>query len=548
MARVDRDANGVMTFVDDDGTTSQMQDTDPGALELYQTFNSRQFGGEDAAARPEPQGAGLAAPPPAPNTALLPDALQGASGAGEDMLQAHPGQALQGRPMLTPGVQPMPPAPAQPPAVQFGAEQFQRPIQGDLNRGQARQLETYDVESAARAQTRDQKGQTYGQVDDVLLGQRDQLGAEMQREAAVRDESMRYAQQKRLELDQSQDALRRKIQQGVSPDRIFTNGTVSRTQAAMAGFLGGLYTGPNGQNSGIQLLNTMIDRDVDAQKADIQASQGQADNLLNTYVRAYGSYEAAASAFKISGIEYQQRELQVMQTRLDSVEARGNANNAIIALQREKQALQNQFESQNAAARAAALAARHKARMDAELMQGDRAAMYLNQLPPDMQKRIKDQHKLETDLEQARNTFGHVKEQLTQMQTEYEGDAPGVDPFGNLVPSFALKAGAQLGSQQAEDAALMRAAIAKLQIEEMTTSMQGVLSDTDLRLMKESAISPGDTEAMMHRKIDSAVGILNAKLKDIQTADSLASSHLNVIRNVKDPSRGNPSKEGTPYQ
>lgn len=121
--------------------------------------------------------------------------------------------------------------------------------------------------------------------------------------------------ERQMKLDEQQkkvDMATAEYMQGkVDPDRFWANkSTGQRIGMAVSLFLSGI----NGSQAGAQILNNAIDRDLDAQKADLAKLKSNVDisrNLLGDMMDRFGDERQAMAAAKLTQI--QMAELQVKQ-------------------------------------------------------------------------------------------------------------------------------------------------------------------------------------------------------------------------------------------
>jgi hypothetical protein len=102
----------------------------------------------------------------------------------------------------------------------------------------------------------------------------------------------------RARLDQIDAASKNLADQKIDPDRYWSSrSTASKVSYGIAAILGGFLEGAKGgANSGIEMLNTAIDRDIAAQRQELETKKDRVADMNSLYARAYqatGDHEEA---------------------------------------------------------------------------------------------------------------------------------------------------------------------------------------------------------------------------------------------------------------
>lgn len=165
-----------------------------------------------------------------------------------------------------------------------------------------------------------------------------QQATEQAREAVERYERLQE------KLQAYEDAIRRVADRQVDPDRYFGRHAGGRMSAALAvalGAIGSSLTG--GPNQALQIINSAIDRDIQAQEHDIQNARSAANMqgmALSQFRSILGDEEAAKAATRAA-------HLQSFLTRLDGQMAHAQGNR-LAHLQALRRAVVEEMEAQNA--------------------------------------------------------------------------------------------------------------------------------------------------------------------------------------------------------
>lgn len=184
--------------------------------------------------------------------------------------------------------------------------------------------------AAGAKKTADALGQAYQQAQ-TLDAQRQQNEADRQ-----------------AQLKQIQQTMQQKMEDyanmSIDPNRanIFVNGsTGQKIGAGIALALSGMGAGLTGQpNLALQVINTAIDRDINAQKANIEKTGNQVTMQQNVYhdmLQTFGDQRAAEAATKATLLQTAQIQLQQYAEQYKAPQLQANAAAMQAELERQKQ-------------------------------------------------------------------------------------------------------------------------------------------------------------------------------------------------------------------
>lgn len=201
----------------------------------------------------------------------------------------------------------------------------------------AHAIQTYEDPQATYA--------AYGQeargLNEGSAGELDVIGAQNAEDDTAKRQAEEYQQKFLREaqgrLLQADDQLKSALARGIDPNRIYRNGTLGRTDTMIALMLGGMANPENNQNLG--LLNRMIDRDVEAQKAELGFYGDRAQNMLSFYSQALGGEQAAENAVRMNMLDMQENRIKAAATRLTGADAQMRAQEMIAQLEQKRAAL-----------------------------------------------------------------------------------------------------------------------------------------------------------------------------------------------------------------
>lgn len=146
-------------------------------------------------------------------------------------------------------------------------------------------------------------------------------------------------------LDQETATLQKDIAtQKIDPSRIWTNAsTGNRVTAGISLLLGGLSQGLTGakSNPAMDVINNAIDRDIDAQKAEL----GKKQNLLSLNLQKYGRLDQAFQATKMQIMAVTQAQINQQAAKMGSKQALAAAQVATGQMDVQLAMLKNQLAS-----------------------------------------------------------------------------------------------------------------------------------------------------------------------------------------------------------
>jgi len=185
-----------------------------------------------------------------------------------------------------------------------------------------------------------------GALDTQIAGQRAEakaLGALGKQEAAVLEKQAQDIQalqqnyeEQRKAVSQEIDAVVADYRNGeIDPNRVWGNkNTGQRIGTAIGLLLGGLGAGlAGGENQALAMLNKEIDRDIDAQKANMDKNKG----LISILNQKLGNVDAATNMARAIALEGAASQLKMAEARAKDPIAKARAQQAIGALMAEKE-------------------------------------------------------------------------------------------------------------------------------------------------------------------------------------------------------------------
>lgn len=124
--------------------------------------------------------------------------------------------------------------------------------------------------------------------------------------------------------------------QKIDPNRYMSNmGTTQRVLTGLGLFIGGL----GGSTQVQDFLNKQIDRDIDAQKANI----GKQENLMSINLRQFGNETQAADMSRMQMLAFYQAQAEKMAASAQTPQAQANAKQALAQMEMEQAKYQQQF-------------------------------------------------------------------------------------------------------------------------------------------------------------------------------------------------------------
>lgn len=160
--------------------------------------------------------------------------------------------------------------------------------------------------------------------DEMYKGVQAQAGAQMQMAKAQEQALRQYQDQQAVhqlnyeknlaDINQEQAGLQKQLADGkIDPKRYFKNmDTGSRISTAIGLILGGIGSGlTHGPNVALQLMDKAVDKDIEAQKADL----GKTHSLLSLNMQKYHNLQTAEAATRLQYNTVLQTQLQVAQSK-----------------------------------------------------------------------------------------------------------------------------------------------------------------------------------------------------------------------------------------
>lgn len=130
----------------------------------------------------------------------------------------------------------------------------------------------------------------------------------------------------------------------IDPDRIWANkSTGTKIGTAISLFFAGI----NGSDAGVQILNNAIDRDIEAQKADMASKKLGFDmqrGILSDMMARFGDERQASSAAKLTQIQMAELKLKGQLAKIQGTRAYAEGLEGLAKLQQLKAKTQQQFQ------------------------------------------------------------------------------------------------------------------------------------------------------------------------------------------------------------
>lgn len=170
--------------------------------------------------------------------------------------------------------------------------------------------------------------------------------ARLYEEQAIDLKVQEVARQTQMQnLDKQIATLQKDIaSQKIDPNRMWTNAsTGNRVTAGISLLLGGLSQGLTGakSNPAMDVINNAIDRDIDAQKAEL----GKKQNLLSLNLQKYGRLDQAFQATKMQIMAVTQAQINQQASKMGSKQALAAAQVATGQMDVQLAMLKNQLAS-----------------------------------------------------------------------------------------------------------------------------------------------------------------------------------------------------------
>lgn len=186
----------------------------------------------------------------------------------------------------------------------------------DIMKGYQRQVQAAQMEGAATA--------------DMALQQERQLKAN----ALTQQDLKTQFQNHYKALDDERNNFQQDIlNQHIDPNRYMgSKSTISKIGTAIGLIMGGIGGGlSGGPNQAMQFLNSQIDRDIDAQKAEL----GKRETLLSANMRQFGNLDAATNMTRMMTSDIIKTQLQQAAAKAQSPIAKANAMRVIGQLEQQ---------------------------------------------------------------------------------------------------------------------------------------------------------------------------------------------------------------------
>lgn len=205
--------------------------------------------------------------------------LDQAKGLVQGLAGVDPNAAPQQQPSLQPSQQPAAPSPQQVQQMAAAPQQPNPQMQMAANEASALVRGIGEQEAGIKQQAAAQAMQAAGEMKALE-------SAAMQAQRAQDTYN-----QKVSELDKQRNEITKAVEEHqIDPNRFMNNmNTFGQIRTAIGLFLGGIGAGSRGENPALQMLQTKINQDIDAQKAML----GKKENLLNANMRQYGNLKDA---------------------------------------------------------------------------------------------------------------------------------------------------------------------------------------------------------------------------------------------------------------
>jgi hypothetical protein len=213
--------------------------------------------------------------------------------------------------------------PANPFAKYYESLEAQKGAMGDVARAESQMVDDQGIAAGL-------KGQTYGQQVADTMAKANERDAQAARAAAQIDEASKKA------ADMKED-----------PDHFWNNqGFADKSRLILASALGGFVSGyRGGPNQALNHINGMIDRDIAAQRKNIEQAHGRVADMkgsLAEMYRRFGNMEQAEAGARILHLQQLDAEAQEHGAAAKSDLVRANADLA-------SRQFQSEIEKQKAA-------------------------------------------------------------------------------------------------------------------------------------------------------------------------------------------------------
>lgn len=178
-------------------------------------------------------------------------------------------------------------------------------------------------------------------ADATQAGAKDMVAAQEQHIRAM-DTAKNVYDQHIAKLDSENTKLTEDIQNSkIDPNRVWNSAsTGNKVMAGIGILLSGIGSGLTGQqNMALGVIQKSIDRDIDAQKADL----GKKENLLSANMRKYGNAHAAYQATAMQLTSVVQGQIAAAAAKMNGAQAQAQAQQAIGQLNLQKSEMAHQL-------------------------------------------------------------------------------------------------------------------------------------------------------------------------------------------------------------
>lgn len=203
---------------------------------------------------------------------------------------------------------------------------------------QQAQLATYEQGQAITDAAQQARAPLMQEQERVIASTAPDLARQYGRAVDQQKEADARAQDALKRSTDAQERLSSAIRAGVDPRRVFTNGTISQVEAAVAGMVSGLMS-PDARGSSIDPLATLrgiIDRDIKLQQDAIKDAEGYEATTWDELQKSLGNQAAADTAYRNAIIDYAQMQLDALAKRIGTIDAAEKAQKGVLALEEEK--------------------------------------------------------------------------------------------------------------------------------------------------------------------------------------------------------------------
>jgi len=337
----------------------------------------------------------------------------------------------------------------------------------------------------------------FDQMQQGTLMQAQASAEAAKQQAQVYDQQMQELQKNEVARKAQADAVMadiNKIQndvmtQKIDPTRVWSNmSTGNRVLAGISIFLGGVAGGMQGtENRALGIIQDAVNKDIDAQKADI----GKKQNMLSLNMAKYNNINDAAAATKAQLLSITQAQINQSAAKMGSKQALAAAQVANAQIDLQKAQLINQISTSQATAQKMA-APEGLSLQDAQT------------LPENIRDRV-------VPLPNGKYTVVINKDDVKPIKDAYQGYAEA-KPLLNRVKQFMKDGASYTGTKRA---ALEQSLKSQMMLLVKNTEKLGQITETDMDLINSLIPQPGSYfQENNQQKLDQ----LNIKLDDMLNA------------------------------